>query len=60
VNPKPTLDGIADAILDGTPIDWRSIDTEDPSAKAFVEPVGGGDARGRLGRAEPCAPSCKT
>jgi len=37
VNPKPTLDGIADAILDGTPIDWRSVDTEDLPDKAFVE-----------------------
>ena len=30
--------GIADAILDGTPIDWRSIGTE-PLGKAFVEPL---------------------
>jgi TolB-like protein/cytochrome c-type biogenesis protein CcmH/NrfG len=37
VNPKPTLDGIADAILDGTPIDWRSVDTDDLLDKAFVE-----------------------
>lgn len=37
MNPKPTLDGIADAILDGTPIDWRSVDTEDLADKAFVE-----------------------
>ena len=31
------LDGIADAILDGTPIDWRSVDTEDLPDKALVE-----------------------
>jgi eukaryotic-like serine/threonine-protein kinase len=37
VNPKPALDGIADAILDGTPIDWRSVDTEDLPDKALVE-----------------------
>ena len=37
MNPKPPLDGIADAILDGTPIDWRSVDTEDLPDKAFVE-----------------------
>jgi eukaryotic-like serine/threonine-protein kinase len=37
VNPKPTLDGIADAILDGTPIDWRSVDSQDLPDKAFVE-----------------------
>ncbi len=37
MNPKPTLDGIADAILDGTPIDWRSIETEELPDKAFVE-----------------------
>ena len=37
MNPKPALDGIADAILDGTPIDWRSVDTEDLPDKALVE-----------------------
>ena len=37
MNPKPTLDGIADAILDDTPIDWRSLDADDLSDKAFVE-----------------------
>jgi serine/threonine-protein kinase len=37
VSPKPTLDGIADAILDGTPIDWRCVDTEDLPDKALVE-----------------------
>jgi len=37
MNPKPALDGIADAILDGTPIDWRSVDTADLPDKAFVE-----------------------
>jgi serine/threonine-protein kinase len=37
VNSKPTLDGIADAILDGTPIDWHSVDTENLADKAFVE-----------------------
>jgi eukaryotic-like serine/threonine-protein kinase len=37
VNSKPTLDGIADAILDGTPIDWHSVDTENLPDKAFVE-----------------------
>ena len=37
MNPKPTLDGIADAILDGTPIDWRSVDSPDLPDKAFVE-----------------------
>ena len=38
MNPKPPpLDGIADAILDGTPIDWRSVDTEDLPDKALVE-----------------------
>jgi eukaryotic-like serine/threonine-protein kinase len=37
VNPKRTLDGIADAILDGTPIDWRSVDSQDLPDKAFVE-----------------------
>jgi serine/threonine-protein kinase len=37
VNPKPALDAIADAILDGTPVDWRSVDAEDLPDKAFVE-----------------------
>jgi eukaryotic-like serine/threonine-protein kinase len=37
VNPKPTLDGIADAILDGTPIDWTSVDPADLPDDAFVE-----------------------
>jgi eukaryotic-like serine/threonine-protein kinase len=37
VNPKPALDAIADAILDGTPIDWRSVDREDLPDEAFVE-----------------------
>ena len=37
MNPKPTLDEIADAILDGTPIDWRTVDPEDLPDKAFVE-----------------------
>ena len=38
MNPKPPpLDEIADAILDGTPIDWRSVDTEDLPDKALVE-----------------------
>lgn len=37
MNPKPTLDRIADAILDGIPIDWRSVDTEDLPDKALVE-----------------------
>lgn len=37
MNPKPTLDKIADAILDGTPIDWRTVDPEDLPDKAFVE-----------------------
>ena len=37
MNPKPTLDGIADAILDGTPIDWRSVDSDDLLDNAFVE-----------------------
>ena len=37
MNLKPPLDGIADAILDGTPIDWRSVDTEDVPDKALVE-----------------------
>lgn len=31
------LDGIADAILDGTPIDWRSVDMRDLPDEAFVE-----------------------
>jgi serine/threonine-protein kinase len=34
---KPPLDGIADAILDGTPIDWRGVETEDLPDKALVE-----------------------
>jgi TolB-like protein/cytochrome c-type biogenesis protein CcmH/NrfG len=37
VNSKPALDDIADAILDGTPIDWRSVDTEDLPDNALVE-----------------------
>ncbi|HJR61876.1 MAG TPA: protein kinase [Vicinamibacterales bacterium] len=37
MNPKPALDAIADAILDGTPVDWRSVDAEDLPDKAFVE-----------------------
>jgi eukaryotic-like serine/threonine-protein kinase len=37
VKPKPALDEIADAILDGTPIDWRSVDREDLPDQALVE-----------------------
>jgi serine/threonine-protein kinase len=37
VNAKPALDAIADAILDGTPIDWRSVDSANLPDKAFVE-----------------------
>jgi len=37
VNPKPALDGIADAILDGTPIDWHGVDTDGLPDKALVE-----------------------
>ena len=37
LNSKPALDDIADAILDGTPIDWPRVDTEDVPDKAFVE-----------------------
>ena len=37
MNPKPTLDGIADAILDGTPVDWPAVDTEDLPDKALVD-----------------------
>jgi serine/threonine protein kinase/tetratricopeptide (TPR) repeat protein len=37
VNSKPALDDIADAILDGTPIDWHSVETGDVSDNALVE-----------------------
>ena len=37
MNPKPVIDAIADAILDGTPIDWHSVDPEDLPDRAFVE-----------------------
>jgi serine/threonine-protein kinase len=37
MKPNPALDGIADAILDGTPIDWRSVDPDAVADKALVE-----------------------
>jgi eukaryotic-like serine/threonine-protein kinase len=37
VNAKPALDDIADAILDGTPIDWPCVDTTDVADHALVE-----------------------
>ena len=36
LNSNPALDDIADAILDGTPIDWPSVDTDDVPDKALV------------------------
>lgn len=34
---KPALDDLADAILDGTPIDWRSVETDNLPDQAFVQ-----------------------
>lgn len=51
MNPKPALDGIADAILDGTPIDWRSVAPEDLPDKALVEQLETLATLGRMRRA---------
>ena len=56
MNPKPPLDGIADAILDGTPIDWRGVDTEDLPDKALVEQLKTLEALRRMRRASVSIP----
>jgi serine/threonine-protein kinase len=54
---KPALDEIADAILDGTPIDWRGVDPEDLPDQAFVEQLETLAALRRMRRASMSAPA---
>ena len=57
MNPKPALDEIADAILDGMPIDWRSVDTQDLPDTAFVDQLKTLAALRRMRRASDSLPA---